>query len=78
MPSYFFDLTTDSGLIRDVEGTDLRDDTEASEHARFVALELMRGREAETQTWQLEVYDGARQRRLKVPFAECGPRQATR
>ncbi len=71
MPSYFFDLTTDTGLVRDADGTDLRDDAEAGEHARSVVLELMRGREAETQAWHLAVYDDARRRCLQLPFGDA-------
>jgi hypothetical protein len=71
MPAYYFDLITDHGLVRDAEGTDLRDDREASGHARSVVLELMRYREAETQTWQLHVYDAVRRRRLRLPFDDA-------
>jgi hypothetical protein len=71
VPLYFFDLITDIALVRDTTGTDLRDDAEASEHAKSVALELMRGREAKTQTWHLVVYDAARRRCLELPFGDA-------
>lgn len=71
MPSYFFDLTTDTGLVRDAEGTVLRDDAEASEHARSVVRELMRGREAETQAWHLDVYDVSGRRCLELQFGNA-------
>jgi hypothetical protein len=68
MPSYFFDLTTDMGLVRDPEGTELRNDAEAREYASSVVLELRKGRETETRAWHLDVYDVARRRCLELPF----------
>lgn len=70
MPSYFFDLTTEMGLVRDSEGTELRNDAEASEHASCVVLELRKGRETKTKAWHLDVYDVARRRCLELPFED--------
>jgi len=59
MPIFFFDLNTAEATIRNPDGMDLRDESSAREHARTVACELMRHREALTRSWRLDVRDGA-------------------
>jgi len=57
MPTYFYHLHTPSHVIRDLVGSDLPDEDSARGHARSVAQELMRHREVQTRSWQLDVRD---------------------
>jgi hypothetical protein len=58
MASYFYNLQTREGIIRDPEGTDFPSPYLAREHGRLVARELMQHRESATRSWRLDVYDG--------------------
>lgn len=58
MPTYFYDLQTLDGIIRDPEGTDFPSLCLARQHGRLVARELMKHRESATRSWRLDVYDG--------------------
>ena len=69
MPIFFFDLKTAEATIRDPDGMDLRDESSAREHARTVACELMRHREALTRSWRLDVRDGAGRQCFDLLFA---------
>ena len=69
MPRYFFILRTVEGVIRDRDGTDLPDDLSVQEHARTVARELMRHREALTRSWRLEVRDRTGRQCFDLLFA---------
>jgi hypothetical protein len=57
MPTYFFDLKTSEGTIRDPNGTDLPDEPSARQHARLVVGELMQHRQPWTRAWRLDVCD---------------------
>lgn len=70
MPRYFLNLVTRTGIIRDPEGTELPDQSSAREHARAVAVELMRCRETKTRPWRLNVCDEAGQPCFDLLFAE--------
>jgi hypothetical protein len=65
----FFSLKTAEATIRDPDGMDLRDELSAREHARTVACELMRDREALTPSWRLDVRDGAGRQCFDLLFA---------
>lgn len=58
MPTYFYNLQTIDGIIRDSEGTDFPSRYLAVEYGRIVARELMQHRESATRSWRLDVYDG--------------------
>jgi hypothetical protein len=58
MSTYFYDLQTLEGIIRDPEGTDFSSQYLAWEHGLLVARELMQHRESVTRSWRLDVYDG--------------------
>jgi hypothetical protein len=68
MPVYTFELRDGSEPISDETGMILRDRDHAVEYAEEVVGELMRGREAETRSWCLDVYadDGCV---FEIPFA---------
>jgi hypothetical protein len=72
MQQYTFALRADEALIEDESGTWFDDRGRACNYARDVAQELMRGREQETRSWCLEVYeDGVRVHELL--FASIDP-----
>jgi hypothetical protein len=73
MQLYYFDLRDANGLLRDPDGTDLPDEASAREHARVVAGELMRNREAATRSWRLEVCDSERQPCFHLMLVEVDP-----
>jgi hypothetical protein len=58
MPTYFYNLQTLEGIIRDPEGTDFSSPYLAWEHGQLVARELMQHRESITRSWRLDIYDG--------------------
>jgi Domain of unknown function (DUF6894) len=55
MVTYYFDIQTGAGLIRDPIGTELPDDATAHAHACAVARELMRHQESKSRHWRLRV-----------------------
>src|SRR3954447_24466728 len=59
MALYYFDLNANDLMVRDVEGTECANDSEAREHARVVAGELMQNRASACLTWMLAVSDSA-------------------
>ena len=78
MPIFFFNLKTAEATIRNPDGMDLRDELSAREHARTVACELMRHREALTRSWRLDVRDGAGRQCFDLLFVTVheAPRRA--
>ena len=74
----FFNLKTAEATIRDPDGMDLRDELSARKHARTVACELMRHREALTRSWRLDVRDGDGRQCFDLLFAtvDKAPRRA--
>ena len=69
MPVYKFELNEGVRRIVDEIGVDLPDPRRALEHARAVVREMMGGCEAQTRSWQLNVYDDSGQRLFEIPFA---------
>jgi hypothetical protein len=70
MALYYFDLNANDLMVRDVEGTECANDSEAREHARVVAGELMQNRASACLTWMLAVSDSAHAPLFKLPFSE--------
>jgi hypothetical protein len=69
MPTYKFALRDGRRAIEDEGGVTLPDDVYAFRYARQIAAELMTGREKETRTWLLDVYDEDGGHILELPFA---------
>jgi hypothetical protein len=57
MPNYTFELRDGSDPIEDDTGVVLTDRADAYHYAQGVVRELMSGREAQTRTWRLDVYE---------------------
>ena len=72
MLRYTFALRADEALIEDESGIWFEDRGRAREYARDVAHELMHGREEETRSWCLEVYEGGA-RIYELLFASIDP-----
>ncbi len=64
MPQYYFNLIHDGEVITDDEGTCLRDDTAAKEHAAQVARELILHNEARKRHWVVEVCNESGQKKI--------------
>ena len=72
MGHYTFTLRADEALIEDKSGVWFDDRDRACNYARDVVHELMHGREEQTRSWRLEVYeDGERVHELL--FASIDP-----
>ena len=69
MPTYFFNLKTEEGTVRDPEGTDLPGESWAREHARLVARELMQHRPLRTRCWRINVCDSEERTSADLLFA---------
>jgi hypothetical protein len=69
MPNYTFQLRDGSDPIEDDIGVTLTDREDAYHYARGVVRELMSGRETQTRTWRLDVYENSAQRVFAIPFA---------
>jgi len=69
MPNYTFELRDGSDPIGDELGVILTDRVDAYDYARGVVRELMCGREAQTRTWRLDVYENSAERVFEIPFA---------
>jgi hypothetical protein len=69
MPLYYFNLKDVQGTHVDPDGTLLRDDSAALDHARQVAQELMQHREARTRSWRLQACDADRRALFELLFA---------
>jgi len=57
MSTFFFDLNDGLGIVRDLDGADLRDAAAARAHAERVARELLRHAESKRRGWRLRVRD---------------------
>ena len=72
MPCYTFELHNGESGIADTTGVKLHDRKGALAYARDVVGELMRGRELQTRSWCLDVYE--REKRIfTLPFAKFDP-----
>ena len=69
MPNYTFELRDGSDPIGDELGVILTGRLHAYDYARGVVHELMCGREAQTRTWRLDVYENSAERVFEIPFA---------
>jgi hypothetical protein len=69
MPRYYFNLKRREGTLLDPDGTDLRDEAAARDHAHQVMSELMRNANVRTRTWQLAVMDQNRRSCFELLFA---------
>lgn len=69
MPNYTFQLRDGSDPIEDDIGVTLTDRQDAYQYARGVVRELMSGRETQTRTWRLDVYENSGQRVFAITFA---------
>jgi hypothetical protein len=69
MPMYYFNLKDAKGVHVDPEGTELADDSEALQHAREVAHELMQKQEVKTRSWRLQACDADRSILFELLFA---------
>lgn len=69
MPNYTFQLRDGSDPIEDDIGVTLTDRQDAYQYARDVIRELMIGRETQTRTWRLDVYENSAERVFALTFA---------
>jgi hypothetical protein len=69
MPNYTFQLRDGSDPIEDDVGVTLTDRRDAYQYARSVVRELMSGREMQTRSWRLDVYENSAQRIFAITFA---------
>ncbi len=69
MPNYTFELWDGYDPIGDEVGVILTDRADAYQYAQDVVRELMIGREAQTRTWRLDVYENRAERVFEIPFA---------
>ena len=72
MPIYCFKLLDGCGGAEDEDGVSLRDNEDAIRYAQDVVHELMKGRELETRSWRLDVYEGG-VRICEIPFVSIDP-----
>lgn len=68
MPLYTFKLRDGSCGIEDESGVALADRDHALAYAHEVVRELMNGRERQTRTWRLDVYENSGERVFSIPF----------
>jgi hypothetical protein len=74
MPNYTFALRDGSDPIEDHTGVILTDREDAYQYAQGVVRELMTGREAQTRTWRLDVYENSAERIFEISFASLDQR----
>jgi hypothetical protein len=72
MTMFYFNLRDGGAGVTDIDGTELRDESEAKAHATQVARELMRPKELKKRPWQLDVCDDQGPL-FVVPFAAVDP-----
>lgn len=70
MPLFYFILKAGRRTIPDTEGEEFESEAGACAHARAVARELMRNREAKTSHWRVQICDDYLQLRSEILFAE--------
>jgi hypothetical protein len=75
MPNYTFALSDGADPIEDDTGVVLTDRQDALRYARGVVRELMTGREAQTRTWRLDVYENSAECVFEIPFASLDQTQ---
>jgi hypothetical protein len=72
MSRYTFGLQDGRSRVDDGSGLWLSSREEALDHAEAVTGELMRGREAQTRSWRLDVYENG-ELVFQIPFASVDP-----
>jgi hypothetical protein len=70
MPLFYFILKAGRQIIPDTEGEEFENEAGARSHARAVARELMRNREARTGHWRVQVCDDYLEPRYEYLFAD--------
>jgi hypothetical protein len=70
MPLFYFLLKAGRKTFPDTDGQEFEDEEDARGHARAVARELMRNREARTGHWRVQVCDDYLQPRYECLFAD--------
>ncbi len=68
MPRYTFKLRDADDGVEDHDGVTLPDAETAYRYACDVVCELMKGRERNTRSWQLEVYKDDQEKVFEIPF----------
>ncbi len=68
MPRYTFKLRDAGDGVEDCDGVNLPDAEIAYRYACDVVCELMKGRERNTRSWQLEVYEDDQEKVFEIPF----------
>jgi uncharacterized protein DUF6894 len=74
MPLYTFELMNGSAPVSDDTGIDAPDRAHAASYGTEVARELMRGREVQTRSWRLDIYEDHTERVAEIPFASVDPK----
>jgi hypothetical protein len=73
MPIYAFELRDGSKPVMDDTGVHLADREQAFGYAQEIVRELMTGCEAQTRSWQLDVYEAGEGLVFKIPFVQLDP-----
>jgi len=73
VPHYTFELRRGSEPVHDDIGVHLPDRVQALAYAEGVARELMQGREVQTRSWRLDVYENHNLRLFELLFATLDP-----
>lgn len=73
MPHYTFELMNSGSPIADDTGIEAPDRESALAYGKEVARELMRGRELQTRSWRLDIYEERGERVVEMPFAAVDP-----
>lgn len=73
MPLYTFELMNGGLPIADNTGIEAPDRASALAYGQMVARELMHGRELETRSWRLDIYEDGGERIVEMPFAAVDP-----
>jgi hypothetical protein len=73
MPIYAFELRDGSSPVTDDTGVRLADRDHAFAYAQQIVLELMKGCEARTRNWRLDVYEAGKGLLFRIPFIDLDP-----
>jgi Domain of unknown function (DUF6894) len=69
MALFYFNLNDGHRVTADIEGTELRDQAAAEQHATLVAREIMRNDRLRTLTWRVEVGNARHEPCFELLFA---------
>lgn len=73
MPRYTFALINSNSTASDETGIHAPDREQALAYGKDVARELMRGREVQTRSWRLDIYEDGEECVAEIPFAVVDP-----